>query len=421
MGRASVVVRTYSRAQLTGWAALAVRKLCRFGLNDPHGHAVSASACRLTEAQLVTCGCPSTLDPSAVFYALGCIGDIPNEAAGGCCGLDRVTVVIPTYNRAFTIQRAIDSALAAIAPDDEVIVVDDGSTDDTADVVRSYGDRVAFLWLTHQGAGCARNQGVAAARGELVAFLDSDDTWMPDRLHLGRQLLAARPDVLFCFSDFRTRRGDGSERGGGLYRWHRDPRSWDEILGPGIPFSTVATLPAGRPDFCVHVGDLYPQQMAASYVSVITLLVRRREAGDALRFAEDLPTYEDYECVSHLAKQGKAAYLACETACQWGHAEPRLSNADALTCATTRLRILERLFGNDPVIQSNYGARYRRLVTDLRVWRARSLLRIGSARAARDELRRSGRLVPLLLALTWVPAPVLRRLYTARDWLQMRT
>ena len=89
------------------------------------------------------------------------------------------SVVIPAYNREHLIERTLASVFAQNRPDLEVIVVDDGSTDDTREVVRRYGDRVTLLTQENQGPGAARNAGIREAQGEYVAFLDSDDLWFP--------------------------------------------------------------------------------------------------------------------------------------------------------------------------------------------------------------------------------------------------
>src|SRR5258708_6750848 len=110
-----------------------------------------------------------------------------------------VSVVIPTYNRADVIGRAVDSALAECSGADEIIVVDDGSADGTRQVLGAYGSRIRYLAVPRAGAGRARNIGIRAARNPLIAFLDSDDAWLPGKLQMQRSILAARPDVLFCF------------------------------------------------------------------------------------------------------------------------------------------------------------------------------------------------------------------------------
>src|SRR5437667_2543232 len=101
----------------------------------------------------------------------------------------RASVIIATYNRAHVICRAISSALAAIRPGDEVIVIDDGSVDQTERVIAPYRDRIRYLAVEHRGAGAARNRGIREAKNELIAFLDSDDEWLPGQLELQRSLM----------------------------------------------------------------------------------------------------------------------------------------------------------------------------------------------------------------------------------------
>src|SRR5512139_3834983 len=93
-----------------------------------------------------------------------------------------VSVVIPTYNRAWCLRQAVDSVLAQEFGDFELIVVDDGSTDATADLLAAYADRIRVLRQANHGVSAARNAGIAAARGGLFAFLDSDDIWLSRKL-----------------------------------------------------------------------------------------------------------------------------------------------------------------------------------------------------------------------------------------------
>jgi glycosyltransferase involved in cell wall biosynthesis len=95
----------------------------------------------------------------------------------------RISVVIPTYNRADKVSKTIESALAQTFTDHEVIVVDDGSSDDTGQILRAtFGDRIRYFAQPNQGASVARNKGIELARGEWIAFLDSDDAWERDKL-----------------------------------------------------------------------------------------------------------------------------------------------------------------------------------------------------------------------------------------------
>src|SRR5919204_1015723 len=113
-----------------------------------------------------------------------------------------VSVVIPTHDRGRVVVQAIESALAQTYRRLEVIVVDDGSTDDTADRVRCLRDaRVRYLRRPHAGVSAARNAGIAAATGDLVAFLDSDDLWKPDKVEAEMAALARYPSAGGVFSD----------------------------------------------------------------------------------------------------------------------------------------------------------------------------------------------------------------------------
>lgn len=117
-----------------------------------------------------------------------------------------VSVVIPTYNRARTIGKAIDSVLAQTFKDLEVIVVDDGSKDDTAEVLARYGGQIRLIRQENRGVSAARNSGIRAAHGQWVAFLDSDDEWHPMKLALQIDCLEKQA-MKVCYT--RCAGGDG--------------------------------------------------------------------------------------------------------------------------------------------------------------------------------------------------------------------
>lgn len=325
-----------------------------------------------------------------------------------------ISTVIPTYNRAHLVTRAVESALLESSDDDEVIVVDDGSTDTTEEVLQPFVDRIRYERIENAGAGLARNRGIELAQRPLIAFLDSDDEWMPGKLELNRRLLQARPDVLFCFSDMAATTPDGARERNYLKNWHQDDRSWDEILGPGEAYSTIADLPDDCDDFSVHFGSMYKEMAQAPYISTITLVVRRKEAGEALFFEEDLPMYEDWLCIGRLCQKGTAAYLDVETA--WNHAHPgaRLTDGGNLSMAETRLLVLERLWGSDNEFIRLHGQLYDRLVNDQRRIRTASLISLGRTAEAREELRRVTNAPWYYRPLSLLPGPAARALLGIR-------
>ncbi len=115
--------------------------------------------------------------------------------------MSSISVVIPTYNRSVLLERALDSVLAQTLPVDEVIIVDDGSTDNTSYMLRSRYPEVNLIEQNNQGVSAARNTGIAAARHDWIALLDSDDVWHQNKIEKQLQGLNNSPEYLFCHSD----------------------------------------------------------------------------------------------------------------------------------------------------------------------------------------------------------------------------
>lgn len=120
------------------------------------------------------------------------------------------SVIIPAYNSETTLARAIDSVLAQSYPAQEIIVVDDGSTDGTPDVVAHYGKKLRYLRQDNAGVSSARNQGAQTASGDWLSFLDADDWYYPDRLRLHAEWIQEDATLDFLTGDYEYRRADGS-------------------------------------------------------------------------------------------------------------------------------------------------------------------------------------------------------------------
>lgn len=109
--------------------------------------------------------------------------------------MPKVSVVISTYNRAHFVSDAIDSVLNQTFKDLEIVVVDDGSTDNTRQVLEKYGDSIHYVYQENKGRAEARNTGIKFAKGEYIAFLDDDDMWLPQKLEKQVVFLNAHPDI----------------------------------------------------------------------------------------------------------------------------------------------------------------------------------------------------------------------------------
>jgi glycosyltransferase involved in cell wall biosynthesis len=170
-----------------------------------------------------------------------------------------VSLVIPSYNRAALIGQTIDSALAQSRPFLEVIVVDDGSTDNTAEVLARYGDKVTFIGLAHGGVQAARNHGVEVARGDYVVLCDSDDLLEPDFVATMLGWLEEHPQYDAVYSNFVTFNNDG--------KLHPDKFS----LAPPNYFRDAE----GEGDFLHHVPDLYLRTVEYQPLFMSGVILRR--------------------------------------------------------------------------------------------------------------------------------------------------
>lgn len=336
-----------------------------------------------------------------------------------------VSVIIPTYNRSGLITRAIKSALAAMSPGDEVLVIDDGSTDDTPAVVRPFGDAIRYIRIENSGSSVARNLGILSARCPLVAMLDDDDEWLPDKLELQRKVMETFPEVVFCFSNLLCKHPNGRIVHDILSVWRADtrvgsadaPAALGKILGPAVPFSSIAGLPKGRADFNIHVGDMYPVLMEVFYASNSAVMVRKELAGASYRYDEDLRNMDDTECFARLSKLGPAAYLDCELAVQSVHAGPRLTDVPEISHLTTRITLLQRIWGADERFLKAHSARYQRLLKVLYLMRAKLLIGKGQLKEAKEDLKFVGGPLAYRL-LASLPSGLVRNILGVRSKLR---
>ncbi|RLB05643.1 MAG: glycosyltransferase family 2 protein, partial [Deltaproteobacteria bacterium] len=177
--------------------------------------------------------------------------------------IPRVSVIIPTYNRRTLLLEAVESVLAQTYSDFELIVVDDGSTDGTEEAIKRYGSRLIYTYQPHQGVSAARNKGIEIARGELVAFLDSDDLWLPKKLQIQVTFMDQHPEVQLCYTDeIWIRRG-------------------------------VRVNPKKK--HAKYSGWIYPHCLPLCIISPSSALVRRGLFAQVGHFDPQLPVCEDYD------------------------------------------------------------------------------------------------------------------------------
>ena len=213
------------------------------------------------------------------------------QGADPSAGLPTVSVVIPTYNYGQFVTEAVQSALGQRQAPLEVIVVDDGSTDHTPEVLKPYLDRIRYIRQKNSGVSAARNTGILAARGEWVALLDADDLWHEDKLSLQMQCAVAHPEVcLIGALSAQARFPDARKTGGDLFTLFNTR----DLLGSTLvtPSSAVARTE------CLKRAGLF--NVKRRWVEDRDLWLRLSVLGPAARVNAPLWTYRPHPNQVHL-------------------------------------------------------------------------------------------------------------------------
>ncbi len=234
----------------------------------------------------------------------------------------RVSVIIPTFNRGRVLEEAVDSVLAQSLANFELIVVDDGSTDDTRQRLQRYGQRLTCVRQSNRGVSAARNAGVERSTGELIALLDSDDLWHPTKLARQVAFFDDHPDAQICQTEEvwirRGKRVNPKKR-------HRKPSGW-----------------------------IFEPSLALCLVSPSAVMMRRGLLEAMGGFDESLPACEDYDLWLRVSLHFPI-HLIDEplTVKRGGHAD-QLSSAPGLD--RHRIRSLDKILGTEDLTPSQYRA-----------------------------------------------------------------
>jgi glycosyltransferase involved in cell wall biosynthesis len=291
-----------------------------------------------------------------------------------------VTVIIPTYNRARYLPDCINSVLTQSTPVDEILIVDDGSTDGTAELVSSWGDRVTYLFQSNAGAAAARNLGLQVATGDFIAFQDSDDIWLPDKNALQLEFFRRYPDVDIVFGLMANFRGEQ-----------------DEPIAEIGNTAVYAALKATN----TNVEDMFSLLLTYNMVPTPTVMCRRTCVEKAGMFDVGLRIAEDFEY-----------WLRISSLCRFGFIDRvllkrRRHDSNLIDERHIRLHcqigILQNMAAQYPHLTPAQRATVTRQLSDLHYDLGSLYLRWGRFAASLDHLKQCDRrrhpLLPLHLKL----------------------
>jgi glycosyltransferase involved in cell wall biosynthesis len=321
-----------------------------------------------------------------------------NQSLGGTDAPPTVTVIITTFNRSSLVVEAIDSVFAQTFRDFELIVVNDGSTDDTRAVLDRFGDRIRCIHQPNSGLNAARNAAIDAARGKYFALLDDDDLWEPRKLEIGVKLLERFPRA-FAFSNFAILRGGVRITRDGLRTWHCDVRDWSEIFpakhtlsAADLGLEQTAAQP-GAERFDVFEGDIYEASLPAPWVLPAASLVRRSAVPQGLRFNAADSTCGDWEYFARLSKAGGCVFVDTDAAVNRSHEDAvRLTRLPRPLQLSRRVAMIERVWCADAECMARSGARVSATLHECLVKLARARLLVNERAAALEALSKAARL-----------------------------
>jgi len=216
--------------------------------------------------------------------------------------MPKVSVIIPTYNRSEYVTQAIDSVLAQTYTDYEIIVVDDGSTDKTREVLEPYMDKITYIYQENTGVSAARNTGIKIAKGVWLAFLDSDDEWLPEKLRIQTTFVQENPSIVAHMVNVNLTNYNDSDL--------------NSFLHCKFPFEGNEGI----------IDDPFIQHFKYRTIAMpVAIMCRKECAIKAGLFDESFVCGEDYDFVCRLALQGSWGYCWDELAMMYRRCEKTVS------------------------------------------------------------------------------------------------
>jgi glycosyltransferase involved in cell wall biosynthesis len=330
-----------------------------------------------------------------------------------------VSVVIPTYNRAHLIGRTIASALAQTYGAIELVIVDDGSTDGTPELISrdwSGEGRVRYFRKTNGGPASARNAGFVEARGDYVALLDSDDTWEPWKLSLQIRCMERFPHLGMTWTDMAMIDERGVVADPAYLRQMYDAYRWftnEQLFPEAHPLRQLAPdLAAVVGEAPLRVGQIFSQMIMGNMVHTSTVVLRRERLARVRGFNESLRySGEDYDFHLRTCREGPVGLLDLPAIrYQQGMADRLTGQKYRIHMAENLLRTIEPVIARDRAEIRLPEHMIRRKLAEAHAWVADERLELGEATAARRHYLASLRRWP------WQPGLARRFPFAVMPW-----
>lgn len=308
---------------------------------------------------------------------------------------DLVSVIIPSYNRAYCIATTVDSVLAQTHGNLEILIVDDGSKDATRDLIAErYGHdrRVRYIYQANAGVSAARNHGLRLATGDYLALLDSDDIWLPWKIEAQLRCLDAMPSAGMIWTDMDAIGPDGeivarrylTKMYSSYQRFSRD-----QLFRASQPLSAIAgdlADPLGDPR--VYLGDIFSPMVTGNLVHTSTVLLRRKRFEQVREFDVELRhSGEDYDFHLRTCREGDVAYLdVASILYQRGREDQLTSHKYKIHMAENFLKTVNKALARDRARVTLPPAVLDEVMADAHAWIGETRFELGDSGQARYHL-----------------------------------
>ncbi len=229
-----------------------------------------------------------------------------------------VSIIIPTYNRADLLPEAIESVLEQTHNDIEIIVIDDGSNDDTREKLKPYQDRIKYMYTENGGPASARNAGMRMAKGEYIAFLDSDDLYYPYKIKIQADFLDNYPDVALVCSEFSAFNDKGYWDEFHLKKYHSSAymdskATYEDIYPESISIADAGLNLKRWEHRKIYTGNIFDKYYDEPILSTNTVMFRRSLLESVGLQHEPYWLFEDYEFVLRITRSHMVAFIDVPT------------------------------------------------------------------------------------------------------------
>jgi len=297
----------------------------------------------------------------------------------------KVSVIIPTYNRGKYIKEAVDSVLSQAFQDFEIIVIDDGSTDNTREVLSLYSDKIEYIYQENKGISCARNTGIRCSNGEYIAFLDSDDMWLEDKLELQVRFLDKNRDVDMVYS--------------GIYYF-------DEMFKINRDYFDLV-----KP----YSGFVLKHLFLRNFIPCVTVIVRKKCFEKIGLFDETLVFSEDYDMWMRVAMYFKIDFINKPLARFRIHKDSMTAIVSDIKRYLDEIKVSNKILHFCPTLRDELGISANKKIAALFFMLGTNFFKKNDYSKARSNLFHSIKLYPcalrkyILLLFTILPRAIAER------------